>query len=192
MTRRLVVASLALALSGCFRLTDPFYAFKALRADDPESPGNSLVLGTILVGTSSSIDTVRLRRVRPRSGDGMDFQFVTEAAIFRAFRTRPMKGGNFLMELPPGVYEVAEFEGGNVKFHPDDSARKSSRFTITRPGIFDLGVIRIESSFWTPYGSISWEAPKDRAERAQIVRDAVKGTAWERFTKDRPAEGPSP
>ena len=34
-------------LPGCFRLSDPVYAFRSLGAAEPEDPGNSLLFGSL-------------------------------------------------------------------------------------------------------------------------------------------------
>jgi hypothetical protein len=42
-----VLVAAALLATGYFRISDPVYAFKGLRAPEPEQAGDSLVFGTI-------------------------------------------------------------------------------------------------------------------------------------------------
>src|SRR5262249_23998631 len=135
-SRGLLLAALLAAFLPACRLSDPFYAFKSLTADAPESPGEALVFGTLeCTGTWTSIDTVHLRRVRPFPVDG--FVGTTESLVYRAFRNRTMKDGNFTMTLPPGVYEVVLFTGGHwgnaASFHLAEDVQRATRFQVTRP-----------------------------------------------------------
>lgn len=184
MRRPLLLAALLLS-SGCFRLTDPVWAFKALRAPDPERPGDSLVFGTVVLEGifAGSIDSVVLRRASPRPGE---FTGVTEAFLFRAFQRRPMKDGSFVMTLEPGAYEIVELRGSGwisgriIRF--GEKARTASRFTVTRPGIYDFGILRLHSAgtFGSSYEGVHEPGDSD-PHHAQILRDAIAGTSWERF-----------
>ncbi len=193
MTRALLLA-LALSTSGCFfRLSDPVWAFKSLRAAEPVLPGRSLVFGSLEVDGGffgiGSLDGIWLRRVGP--GEPIDVAGATEETLFRVFGRREMKDGHYLMQLPPGVYELVLFTGrswGNpARLHVGEDARVASRFTITRPGIYDMGVLHVEqgSTFGSNY-HMTTLPPSSRPERAELLRDAVAGTGWERFLQGTP------
>jgi hypothetical protein len=180
----LCLALLATVLPGCFRLSDPFYAFKSLSADAPESPGEALVFGTIeCTGTWTSIDTVHLRRVRPFPADGL--VGTTEALVYRAFRNRTMKDGNFTMTLAPGVYEVVLFTGGHwgnaASFHLAEDVQRATRFQVTRPGVYDLGIVTVETSAFSSRGTMSFRRGGDDPARRSTIQKVAEGTEWERY-----------
>lgn len=182
--RRLVLLW-ALLLSGCFRLSDPVYAFKGLRAPEPERAGDSLVFGTIaLEGLfAGSVDTVVLRRASPRPGE---FTGVTEQFLFRVFQRRPMKDGSFVLTVEPGAYEIVELRGSGwisgriIRF--GEKARVASRFTVTRPGVYDLGIVRLQqtSGFGSYYEGVHERGDAD-PRHAELLRAAIAGTSWERL-----------
>lgn len=186
--RTLALLSALLLSTGCFRLTDPVWAFKALRASDPEHPGDSLVFGTVVLEGlfSGSVDSVVLRRASPRPGE---FTGVTEEFLFRVFQRRPMKDGSFVMTVEPGAYEIVELRGSGwisgriIRF--GEKARVASRFTVTRPGVYDLGILRLHSAgtFGSHYEGVHERGDSD-PRHAQILRDAVAGTSWERFVRE--------
>jgi hypothetical protein len=186
LTRLTLVAALLLS-AGC-RLTDPVWAFKDVRAGEPEHPGDSLVFGTIALegAFSGSVDTIVLRRVSPRAGE---FTGVTEAFLFRAFQRRPMKDGSFVLTLEPGAYEIVELRGSGwisgriIRF--GEKARTASRFTVTRPGVYDMGILRLHSTgaFGSFYEGVHERGDSD-PRHAQLLRAAVAGTSWERFLRE--------
>lgn len=188
--RRLVVLSALLLSTGCFRLSDPVYAFKGLRAPEPEHAGDSLVFGTVaLEGLfSGSVDTVVLRRASPRPGE---FTGVTEEFLFRVFQRRPMKDGSFVLTVEPGAYEIVELRGSGwisgriIRF--GEKARTASRFTVTRPGVYDMGILRLHSAgtFGSYYEGVHERGDAD-PRHAQILREAIAGTSWERFVGEGP------
>ncbi|HEX9291553.1 MAG TPA: hypothetical protein VF904_18690 [Anaeromyxobacteraceae bacterium] len=183
--RRGLLLAAALLASGCFRLTDPVYAFKGLRAPEPEQPGDSLVFGTIALEGffSGSVDSIVLQRVSPRPGE---FTGVTEEFLFRVFQRRPMKDGSFVMTVEPGMYEIVAL-AGTVWMRPQrirfgEQARVASRFTVTRPGVYDIGVLRLRpSGGWGSFYEGTHERGDADPQHAEILRGAVAGTAWERY-----------
>ncbi len=184
----LLVALLVAVLPGC-RLSDPFYAFKSLTTDAPESPGEALVFGSLeCTGTWTSIDTVHLRRVRPFPVDG--FVGTTETLIYRAFRNRTMKDGNFTMTLAPGVYEVVLFTGGHwgngASFHLAEDVQRATRFQVTRPGVYDLGIVTVETSAFSSRGTMSFRRAGDDPGRRAAIRKAAEGSEWARLLAPEP------
>jgi hypothetical protein len=182
--RLLSLAFLAALLPGCFRLSDPFYAFKSLSADAPESPGEALVFGTLeMTGTFDSIDTVLLRRVRPFPVDR--FVGTTDTLVYRAFRNRTMKDGNFTMTLAPGVYEVVRFTGGywggSTNYILGENVQRATRFQITRPGVYDLGIVTLETSTFSSHGKMSFRAGGDDPTRRAKISKVAEGTEWAKF-----------
>ncbi len=120
---------------------------------------------------SGSVDTIVLRRVSPRPGQ---FDGVTEEFLFRVFQRRSMKDGNFVLGVEPGMYEIVELRGrrwlGPRQIVFGEEARTASRFTVTRPGIYDMGILRLH-----PSGGLGgfYEGAHERG--------AVAGTSWERY-----------
>jgi hypothetical protein len=179
----LVLWSVVISNSACFfRLSDPIYAVKPLRATEPRGPEESLVLVSIqdeggLFATD--IDTVYFRRVDP-SARGHLFSATAEF-LFRVFARRSVKDGHFLVHLSPGVYELDRLERGRTRWLLGDSARVASRIYITRPGVYDLGTLRLEKPGWLSNYSLAANGDAGSAERSRMLWNAVKGTAWERL-----------
>jgi hypothetical protein len=180
-----LAALLLLALTGCFRVTDPAYAFRHLKASEPEEAGDSLIFGTMELGGffNGTVDTVVLRRVAP-AGD--EFTGATEHTLFRAFRRRPMKDGTFAVTVSPGLYEIVELDSSSW-FKPQtirfsEGARVASRFAVTRPGVYDLGVLRLRptGAFSNTYGGTRERGDAD-PQRAGLLREALAGTSWEKY-----------
>jgi len=188
MTRApLVLLLVAMLHSACFRLSDPIYAVKPLRATEPLGPEYSLVFVSIqheggLFATD--IDTVYFRRVDPPAR-GHVF-WATDEFLFRVFERRSVKDGHFLVHLSPGVYELDSLERGRTRWLLDDSARVASRIYITRPGVYDLGTLRLEKPGWLSKYRLVAQGDAGSAERSQQLWSAVQGTSWERLV---PASG---
>lgn len=178
------LALLSLIATGCFRLSDPIYAVKPLRAPEPPSPGHSLVLVTIVDEGlfSSSIDTLYFRRADP-AGEGDEF-VATNAILYRVFGRRSVKSGHFLVSLPPGAYEFYRFESLTGLFRSryvmPRQAQEDSRFIITRPAVYDLGTFHISASgrLQREYTLVSaGDAGSD--DRRELARRATANTGWE-------------
>jgi hypothetical protein len=178
----LAVLLVVILHSACFRLSDPFYAAKSLRATEPPGDEYSLVFVTIqheggLFATD--IDAVYFRRVDP-AARGHVF-FTTDEFLFRVFDRRSVKDGHFLVQLSPGVYELDRLERGRVRWLLGDSARVASRIYITRPGVYDLGTLRLDKPGWLGQYSLIAQGDAGSPERSRQLWDAVKGTSWERL-----------
>jgi hypothetical protein len=185
--RRAVFAACALALAGCLpRLTDPVYAFQALRAPEPRREGQTLLFGTIefepgFLGPHDVAEVV-VKRLRPEETE-LERIVATKHLLYRAFRPRQVKGGHFVGPLDPGAYELAQLVGDDwtsTILELDEDGRRASRFTVTRPGIVDVGVIHVRRLGMGRYAMDVRPGGKDPA-RAEILRGAVRGTQWERF-----------
>jgi hypothetical protein len=178
----LVVLPVALSHSACFRLSDPIYAAKSLRATEPLGPEDSLVFVSIqneggLFATD--IDTVVFRRVDP-SARGHVFS-ATDELLFRVFERRSVKDGHFLVHLSPGVYELDRLARGRTRWLLGDSARVASRIYVTRPGVYDLGTLRLDKPGWLSNYRLTANGDAGSPERSQLLWSAVKGTSWERL-----------
>jgi hypothetical protein len=196
--RRAFAPLLLLAASSvACRLSDPFYAFKDVRALEPEEDGMSLLFGTIVVDRSGAGDlaSVDLEKIGP--GDARTHWNTNNVNMFRVFFRRTMKDGHFLMEVPPGLYEVERFVTGGwgqpETFTVGGEVRKAMRVLVTRPGIYDLGSIRVtRAPGWKNYNKYDVERVADNSpERLAILRQAIAGTAWERLAA-APAESAAP
>ena len=171
---------LAASSAGCFRFSDPIYATKDVRALEPEEEGMSLIFGTILVDDTMAdgLASVTLEKIGP--GAERSYVNTNNVNMFRVFFRRTMKNGNFLMELRPGLYEVIGFSTGLQIWTVKESARKAMRILVTRPGIYDIGLIRVSlaSRFGDTY---DMELVSDRSpEREAVLAKAIAGTTWER------------
>lgn len=195
--RRAGFAILLLAASslGCFRLSDPVYAFKDVRAVEPEEEGMSLLFGTIVVDQAAAGDlaSIDLQKIGP--GAARTHWNTNNVNMFRVFFRRTMKDGNFLMEVPPGLYEIESFETGFLGqpqvFTVKDEVRKAMRILVTRPGIYDLGSIRVTRSGggWKNYNKYDVErVADDSPERRAVLRAAIAGTTWERLASASPRQ----
>jgi hypothetical protein len=176
-------------------LSDPFYHFKNITPEEPHGPEYSLVFGSVEVEggflSPDSVDSIYFRRLQAEGKP--DYWYVGEMHLFRVFQHRPMRAGHFVIALPPGAYELEQLVDSGIfyptRFYMSDEARPSSRFFVTRPGLYDLGTLRISSprGLWGPY-VISREDKEDPKVRAALIQQVVKGTAWERFLLE-PAPG---
>jgi hypothetical protein len=183
-SRAVLLAAAVALLPACFRLSDPVYAFRSLRAPEPSAAGNSLLFGSLeITALVGHIDTVKFRRVSPRA-PGEHYPTATERNIYRVFRPRTMKDGHFLVEVPPGVYEIDGMVGGiwgqDAVFLATGDARVGTRIVVAQPGVYDLGVVRVEAGAFSTQGTLVLVG-RGGSERQALLREAVAGTEWERF-----------
>jgi len=181
----LAAAAAAASGTGCFRLTDPVYFFKPLEAGEPPGPGYSLLYGTVEMSPglygAPRVDTIVLRRVGP--GEARALYEASEAILFRAFRRRILKQGTFALHVPVGVYELDHLEssglGRPTVWSLDDETRVASRIYILRPGVYDLGTLRITAPDG-PFRPFHVESLGDAfsAPRHDALRALVAGTRW--------------
>ncbi len=185
--RRALLAAAGLVLAGCLpRLSDPVYAFQPLRAPEPRRDGQTLLFGTVefepgFFGPHDVAEIV-VKRLRPEETD-IERVVATKLLLYRAFRPRQVKDGHFVGRLDPGAYELVSLVGDDwtsTVLELDEDGKRASRFTVTRPGILDVGVIHVKRVRMGRY-SMEVLPPRSRPGRAEVLRAAVKGTAWERF-----------
>ncbi|HEX8108011.1 MAG TPA: hypothetical protein VF516_09805 [Kofleriaceae bacterium] len=155
---------------------------KPLRA--PEQVGDEFSLVFLSIQRegglfASDIDTVTVRRV-DSPARGYIF-WTTSEFLFRVFDTRTVKDGHFLIQLGPGVYELDRLDSGGTHWLLADEARVASRIYVTRPGVYDLGTLRLDRSGLFGKYSLAAQGDAGSAERSQQLWDAVKGTSWERL-----------
>lgn len=184
----LAVAAVASLGAGCLpRVTDPWYAFKPLRAPEPRNDGQTLVFGTIefesgFIGPDDFIE-IDLTRVRPASED-FDRVLATKLLLYRAFRDRQIKNGHFVGIVDPGAYELRRLIGddlGRSILDMDEDGRRATRFTATRPGIIDLGVFHMKRGLLGASFTMIPVPRSERPERLAVLKAAIAGTRWERF-----------
>ncbi len=186
---------LSLVTSGCFfRFSDPTYTFKELEADEPPGPEFSLLMVTVksdpgLLGTPEFF-SLWFRRVDPH-GSQTPLVGASSKQWYRALRPRTVKNGHFLIMLPPGVYELEAmrdvgFLGREMTWHVSGDAKIQSRIHITRPGIYDLGTLRVTSGSFTQPAMLAADGDGFSAERLSVLRAAVKGKSWERYLLEDP------
>lgn len=148
----------------------------------------SLLFGTIVVDQAAAGDlaSVDLQKIGP--GAERTHWNTNNVNMFRVFFRRTMKDGNFLMEVQPGLYEIEGFTTGFLGqpqvFSVKDEVRKAMRILVTRPGIYDLGSIRVtRGEGWRNYNKYDVERVADNSpERQAVLRQAIAGTTWARFT----------
>jgi hypothetical protein len=179
----LLAVATAAAGAGCaLRLSDPVYAFKDIHADEPSRDGQSLVFGTIVVdqtgtGDLNSVDFLRIGPGAERKHFGAN-----RVNLFRVFSRRCMKDGTFVMEVGPGLYELQGFTtsgwGQPMTWTAKEDARKHMRVLITRPGIYDLGTIKVGRG--EHYGTYDMERVDDAdPQRQTVLTRAIAGTKWQ-------------
>jgi hypothetical protein len=179
------LALCALAAAGCLpRLSDPFFAFRDLGAPEA-APGQSLVFGTIELESGffgpGDPEEVLLRRLRPEQEEIR--RVASERIPFSAFRIRQFKDGHFLLALEPGAYELQKISCSALtdsSLEPDEDGKRATRFTVTRPAIIDLGVLRVAPAPGLASYSMTMVPANDPA-RAALLRAAIAGTEWERL-----------
>lgn len=184
---RAVLAAAVFTLAGCLpRVSDPVYASRPLRAPEPRRDGQTLLFGTIEFEPgffgANEIAEVVVKRLRPAE---IDFERVVASKhlLYRAFRPRQVKDGHFVGALDPGAYELVRIVSDGWSYPDielDEDAKRASRFTITRPGIVDVGVLHVKRAGIGRY-TMEILPPESRSGRADVLRAAVKGTRWERF-----------
>ncbi len=193
--KRLLPLVAAVALSGCFfRFSDPAYTFKRLEAEEPPGPEFSLLLVTVrsdpgVLGTPEFF-SLWFRRVDP-NGKSASSVGASSQKWFRAFRPRTVKDGNFLILLPPGVYELGTmvdtgFLGQEQIWRASGEARVASRIHITRPGIYDLGTLRVTAQSLMQSAMLVSMGDAFSPERVALLKDAVRGTSWEKVMNQQP------
>jgi hypothetical protein len=188
--KRAAVAALAVALllpaGGCaIRLSDPVYVFKDIRADEPSHDGTSLLMGTIVVEQWMSGDLNSVSLVKLGPGKDRTYYGANRVNLFRAFSPRTMKDGNFIIEVDPGVYELENFStsgwGQPRTWNARADARKNTRIIVTRPGVYDIGTVRIQHE-GTLGNTYSMERGPDASpDRHEVFMRAIAGTRWEKL-----------
>jgi hypothetical protein len=189
------------SLMGCFRLTDPMFAFKPLEAEEPPGPEYSLLFVTVLSSPglfgTPEFYSLWFARVDPHGKDAEDAGAgASDERWYRAFRPRVVKEGHFMILVPPGVYELdtmAEtgFLWASQIWRVRGDARIGSRIHITRPGIYDLGTLKVMSGSWTTPSTIVAEGDAFSEQRLEILGRAVRGTSWEKLLESAPDNAPA-
>jgi hypothetical protein len=197
--RGLCTAVMLVSLTGCFRLSDPVFAFKPLEAEEPPGPEYSLLFVTVLsspglLGTPEFYH-LQFVRVDPHGKDTGGVGASTMRS-FRVFRRRVAKDGHFMILVPPGVYELESmaergFLGASQNWFVSGDARVASRIHITRPGIYDLGTLTVVSGSWTTPSTIVAEGDAFSDKRLEILAHAVRGTSWEKLLESAPDNAPA-
>jgi hypothetical protein len=198
--RILCMAVMLVSLTGCFRFSDPVFAFKPLEAEEPPGPEYSLLFVTVLSSPglfgTPEFYSLWFARVDPHgkeaegAGGG-----ASSHRWYRAFRPRVVKDGHFMILVPPGAYELdtmaeAGFLGASQVWRVRGDARIGSRIQITRPGIYDLGTLKVMSGSWTTPASIVAEGDAFSEQRLEILGRAVRGTSWEKLLESAPENAP--
>ncbi len=182
---RLVLPLLAASLPACgLRLSDPVYALRSIRAEEPHFADRSLIFGSIEVDVflSGDLDSVVFLKRGP--GRQLSSWAASRDLLFRVFRPRTLKDNHFLFQVPPGVYELDHLVTSGwgqpqLWFRQKDSP-PVSRVVVTRPGIYDIGTLRIERIPRT-YEFTIRRVEQPAPERQQVLRRAIQGTSWDRF-----------
>ena len=170
--------------AGCFRLSDPVFAMQDIRAQEPSEAGRSLIFGTIVVDefAAGDLDIVSLAKVGPGMERG--HRGTNRVSLFRAFTRRSMKDGNFIIEVEPGIYELESFTTSGWMqprtWTSRDEVRRGTRVVVTRPGIYDIGTLRVamghSSGFERSYDVARSMDPNP--ERQAVLQKAIAGTRW--------------
>ena len=177
-------ALVGMSTAGCFRLSDPVYVMQDVHAQEPSEPGRSLIFGTIVVDefAAGDLDIVTLAKVGPGTERG--HRGTNRVSLFRAFYRRSMKDGNFIIEVEPGIYELESFTTSGYMqprtWTARDEARQGTRIVVTRPGIYDIGTLRIAlgqtGMFERNYNIERVTTPSP--ERQAVLQKAIADTYW--------------
>ncbi len=183
--RGLALAAGATLLAAACRLSDPVFAFRSIEAAEPAFDDRSLLFGTIEVDAwgSGDPDVVVLRR---RPGDEPSTWKASRTDLFRVFRRRELKDGHFVMQVPPGIYELSSIVTSGwgqprVWRMAEDGDRP--RVVVTRPGVYDLGTLRVTRAARSYEFTVAQIEGRD-GPRDRVLRDAIAGTSWERLLDD--------
>lgn len=177
------VAAICATLATACRLSDPVFALKDLRADEPHHDDRSLVFGTIDLASwgTGDVDAVVLQKIGPAAERSS--VAASRAIAYRVFRQRHLKNGHFVVQVPPGQYElsglVSSGWGRPIIWSLQEGKLERPRVIVTRPGVYDMGAWRVERTERTSFVVTGVEAPSP--EREAILRSAVAGTSWERL-----------
>ena len=197
--RKLFVMAMLCSSTGCFRISDPVFAFKPLQAEEPPGAEYSLLFVTVLSSPglfgTPEFYSLWFVRVDPH-GKEAEGVGASSHRWYRAFRPRVVKDGHFMILVPPGVYELdtmAEqgFLGAEQVWRVGGEARIASRIHITRPGIYDLGTLKVVSGSWTTPSTIVADDDAFSPERLEILGQAVRGTSWEKLLERAPDHVPA-
>ncbi len=175
----IVLAALA---GGCFRLSDPFFAAQDIHAREPSEAGKSLIFGTIVVDQfmAGDLDAVSLAKVGP--GTEHSYRGTNRINLFRVFLPRSMKDGNFILEVEPGIYELDSFSTWGLMqprtWTAAGDARQGTRVVVTRPGIYDIGTLRVGLGPHFASGYTIERTADPNPERQAVLRTAITGTRW--------------
>jgi hypothetical protein len=176
---------LAVATSACgLRLSDPIYALRSIQAEEPHFADRSLIFGSIEVDAwlSGDLDSVVFLKRGP--GSEVSTWAATRALLFRVFRPRTLKDVHFLVQVPPGIYEldhlVTSGWGRPQYWFRSRGTPPAPRVVVTRPGIYDLGALRIERIPRT-FQFLIQRAEHPAPERQQVLERAIQGTSWQRL-----------
>jgi hypothetical protein len=187
--------AVAACAAGCVvRLSDPVFAFKDIRAKEPVETGDSLVVGTVVVDEVAAGDLDSVTFVKLGPGATRSYRGTNRVHLFRVFLRRSMRDGHFILEVPPGLYELECFTtsgwGQPIVWKPREDIRKHTRIIVTRPGIYDLGVLRVTRG--NAFNSHAIErVPDANPARQAIFARAIAGTAWQRLAAG-PAQPAAP
>ena len=190
-----LAALLGVAGAGCLRLSDPVYASKEIHADAPAEDGRSLIFGSIVIDEfmTGDLNTVSFVKIGP--GAERSHRGANRVNLFRVFFPRTMKDGHFIIEVEPGLYELESFStsgwGQPRTWKTRDEVRRGTRILVTRPGVYDLGTLRVARGENGTYGEYAVERIADQQPtRQEILRRAIAGTPWERLIAARSDEAP--
>jgi hypothetical protein len=185
-----VLLVLALPTSGCgLRLSDPIYAVREIEAEEPSFPDRSLIFGSIEVDAwlSGDLDSVVFLKRGPQH-EGPAWT-ATRTKLFRVFRPRTVKDNHFLFQVPPGAYELDQLVTSGwgrpqVWVRSRDGASGPMVF-VTRPGIYDIGSLRIERVPRTFRFLIS-RVDRPDPQRQALLERALEGTSWAQLSRKSP------
>ena len=174
---------LILLLAGC-RLSDPVFVFQPIKASEPAFDDRALVFGSIDMDVWGSGDPDVLVLVRRGPGHAFTVWQAERTKLFRVFRKREVKDGHFILQVPPGSYELVSIitsgAGQGQVWQLAMAPADLPRIVVTRPGVYDFGTLRVRRA-QEGLKFTAEQVHQSTPERDRILQEAIAGTSWMAF-----------
>jgi len=151
-------------------------------------PGGGAGLPTVVALATLGVARTAVADSPPTVVIGGRITFRDAVREARSEEVERLRWGHIVIEIRNGWNG---FLGQPQVFTVKDEVRKAMRVLVTRPGIYDLGSIRVTRSggSWKNYNKYDVErVADDSSERRAVLRAAIAGTTWERLASASPTQ----